>query len=54
MMARATARPAFAISVGPGTPSAGEAASARAISSGVSSSGRPASERNQLGSNATR
>ena len=53
-MARATARPAFAISVGPGTPSAGEAASARAISSGVSSSDRPASERSQSGSNVTR
>ena len=53
-MARATARPAFAISVGPGTPSAGEAASARAISSGLSSSDRPASERSQSGSNVTR
>ncbi len=51
---RATARPAFAISVGTATPNAGDAASARAISSGVSNSGRPASACNQSGSNVTR
>src|SRR6185437_4150164 len=49
--ARATARPAFSISTGPGAPSPGDSASARAISSGVSSSGRSARPRNHAASN---